>query len=179
MTSQIRSSLIIIAVIGAYALVLSAAAEAHGGGNWNAFRIDAANDDAREQALATRDRVANIIRGRGGNEVWNEDSFREARDSLITVKEVVDEILEHYVADGVNLDSAPALKNDPRAGRTVAASRALSASIALLEYAPSLPTQNEFIDEFYASGPSSLLYELIGAHVDRMDLYELVTPPEE
>jgi len=171
-----------MSVSSALALVLLATAgdiSAHGGGNWNAFRIDGVNNNARRQVLTIQNEMAQIIRGRSDAGEWPIGALRATRDASITVKEEVDEVLEHYVIDGVNIQVFTVLQAEPRAGRTVAASRALGAGIALIEHAASLESAEEFIADFYAGGLTSRLYELLEAHGERMDLYELLTTAEE
>lgn len=150
----------------------------HGGGNWNAFTIDVVNDAAEMQVTKTQLIVSDIIRGRRGSDDWPLPSLREQLDALITAKEEVDEVLEHYVIDGVNVQQAGELHSKPRVGRTASASRALGASIALLEHAGIVDTRDEFVDEFYSGELAARLYELLEAHVDRMSLYRLLTDDE-
>lgn len=152
-----------------------ATAPGHGGGNWNAFTIDKVNDTARARVLDVQALLSNIIRGRGAGDGWPPSEFRVKRDELITVKEEVDEILEHYVIDGVNVQAMQALHAEPRAGRTAAASRALDAGIALLEHAASLPDPDKVVEDFYSGGLAARLYELLEAHSDRMDVYAALT----
>lgn len=160
-------------------LFLAPAAMSHGGGNWNAFTIDVVNDAAETQVTKTQLIVSDIIRGRRGMDDWPLPSLREQRDALITAKEEVDEVLEHYVTDGINVQQASELHSKPRVGRTVAASRALGASIALLEHAGTVDTRDKFVGEFYSGGPAARLYELLEAHVDRMTLYGMLTGDDE
>ncbi|MFZ9051601.1 MAG: hypothetical protein ACO22K_01215 [Woeseiaceae bacterium] len=159
--------------------VMSAGAHAHGGGNWNAFRIDGVNDNARARIIAIQSIFGEIIRGRSGSDQWPVPALRETRDTLITVKEEVDEVLEHYVIDGINIQMFANLQAEPRAGRTVAASRALDAGIALIDHAASFASADDFIADFYGGGLAARLYELLEAHGERMDLYKLLTPVEE
>lgn len=170
--------------LGFFAMVLpllffASLAMSHGGGNWNAFRIDVVNDAAQTQVIETQLIVSDIIRGRRGTDEWPLPSLREKRDALITAKEEVDEVLEHYAIDGINVQQVTELHDKPRVGRTVAASRALGASIALLELAGSTETSDKFIDDFYSAGLAARLYELLESHVDRMALYSLLTVDDE
>ena len=175
---------IIIFLAGLFAMLsalifLAPTAMPHGGGNWNGFTIDVVNDTAEAQVTKTQLIVSDIIRGRQGTDDWPLPSLREQRDSLITAKEEVDEVLEQYVTDGINVQQVTELHSKPRVGRTVAASRALGASIALLERAGTVDTRDNFIAEFYSGGPAARLYELLEAHVDRMALYSLLTGDNE
>lgn len=153
---------------------------AHGGGNWNAFTIDRVNDSAQMQVLELQQEISNLIRGRAEAATWPMPELQRMRDELLSVKEEVDEILEHYVTDGANLQLAQNLRAEPRMGRTAAASRSLEASISLLTHAATLESQDAFVKEFYARGPAAVLYELLEAHKDRMDLYgELMAIAEQ
>jgi hypothetical protein len=97
--------------------------------------------------------------------------LQRMRDDLLSVKEEVDEILEHYVTDGANLQLTENLRAEPRMGRTAAASRSLEASISLIRHAATLDNREAFSKEFYSGGTAAFLYELLEAHKDRMDLY--------
>lgn len=152
---------------------------AHGGGNWDPFTIDGVNDDAHGRLLEVQGLMSEVIRGRVGGDEWPLAEFKQLRDALITVKEEVDEVLEHYVLDGVNIQVAPELRAKPRAGRSAAASAGLNAGIAVIDHAISLESADAFVQEFYAAGLASRLYELLGAHLDRMELYVVLTVEAE
>ncbi len=154
-------------------------ASAHGGGNWDPFTIDGVNDRARVEVLKVQALISEVIRGRAGADTWPVAGLSELRDALITVKEEVDEILEHYLIDGVNVQLLAALHEEPRAGRTVAASRALDAGIAILDHAASRENADAFVSEFYAAGMAARLFELLEANVDRLDLYAALTAVAE
>ncbi len=157
--------------IGLIAVISLAQVWAHGGGNWDPFTIDGVNESARGEVMKVTILVADVIRGRAGVDDWPVNGLQEARDALITVKEEVDEILEHYLNDDVNVQIVSILHANPRAGRTVAASRALDAGIAIIEYAASRDNADAFIAEFYAGDMPARLFELLEVNVDRMDLY--------
>ncbi|MDH3546928.1 MAG: hypothetical protein OEN22_07495 [Gammaproteobacteria bacterium] len=147
---------------------------AHEVSNYSEFTIDAVNDNALGRSLEIQGLMSEVIRGRIGGDEWPVTEFRELRDSLTTIKEEVDEILAHYVFDGVEIQVALELRAEPRIGRTAAASGALKAGIALIDQAASLASADEFITEFYAGGMAARLYELLEAHVDRMELYAVL-----
>ena len=161
----------LFAVVASLAMMSFAQVRAHGGGNWDPFTIDAANDDARSEVLKVHALMTDVIRGRAGADDWPVNGLHEMRDALLTVKEVVDEILEHYLIEGLDVQSVSVLHANPRAGRTVAASRALDAGIAIIEYAASRDNADAFIAEFYAGDMPARLFELLEVNVDRMDLY--------
>ncbi len=148
---------------------------AHGGGNWNDFTIDRMNNDAEKRVLKLQQEISNLIRMRTETKVWPMPEFQRLRDELLSAKEEVDEVLEHFVSDGENLQLTENLRASPRMGRTAAASRALEASVALIGRAAALENQEAFVKEFYAHGLAAYLYELLEAHKDRMDLYGELT----
>ncbi|MDH3531802.1 MAG: hypothetical protein OEO82_02675 [Gammaproteobacteria bacterium] len=158
-------------------LALSPASEviAHGGGNWDPFTIDTVNDKARDRLLELQALVSEVIRGRIGNDEWPLGELRESRDQLLTLKEDVDEIVAHFVFDGVNIQAASQLRTEPRAGRAEAANRGIAAGIALIEHAMSFENAEAVVGDFYAFGMTARLYELLGAHIDRMELYAVLT----
>ncbi len=163
------------AVVASLAMMSFDQVRAHGGDNWEPFTIDGVNDDARGEVLKVHTLMADVIRGRAGTDDWPVDGLKEMRDALLTVKEVIDEILEHYLFEGINVQTVSALHAKPRAGRTVAASRALAAGIAIIEYAASLDNADVFITEFYTGDLPARLFELLEVNVDRMDLYAAMT----
>lgn len=148
---------------------------AHGGGNWNAFTIDRVNNNAKDKVLELQQVVSNVIRSRTEVSAWPMPELQGMHDPLLSVKEEVDEILEHYVADGANLQAPENLRAEPRMGRTAAASRSLDACIALITHAAGLDSKEAFVSEFYSRGTAAHLYELLEAHKDRMDLYGELT----
>ncbi len=152
---------------------------AHGGDNWEPFTIDGVNDKARVEVLKVQALMADVIRGRVGADDWPVAGLQETRDSLLTTKEVVDEILEHYLVEGVDVRSLAALHAEPRSGRTVAASRSLAAGIDLIEYAATLDDADAFITKFYLGELPARLFELLEVNVDRMDLYAAMTANAE
>lgn len=150
-------------------------AVAHGGGNWSAYNIDRVLDDVKERVLDAQSEMSDIIRRRSLAETWPAPGLDRMRDELIVLQEQVDEILDHYLAEGVNLTSPEQLRATPMSGRSVAAGAALTACVALLARASDLETQDAFIGELYSGGPAARLLELVDAHRDRMDLYEALT----
>jgi hypothetical protein len=152
---------------------------AHGGDNWDPFMIDGVNDNARVEVLKVQALMADVIRGRIGAEDWPVAGLQEMRDSLLTAKEVVDEVLEHYLVEGVDVRSTAALHAEPRAGRSVAASRSLAAGISIIEYAATLADADTFITKFYLGDMPARLFELLEVNVDRMDLYAAMTANAE
>lgn len=179
MKSIVTRTLTCSAAAALLAFLPAAEAPAHGGGNWDAFTIDTVNDNARGRTRDAQLLLSDVILGRDGKEEWPLSSLKRARDELITVKEEVDEVLEHYVLDGTNIQIPASLHAEPRAGRTVAASGALNAGIALLDYAAAFEKADDFIAEFYSGGLAAKLYELLEAHGDRMDLYAELTRHDE
>ena len=169
----------LFAVVACLAVMSSVQVRAHGGGNWDPFTIDGVNDDARIEVSKVHALMAAVIRGRSGADDWPVDGMQEMRDALLTIKEVVDEVLEHYVIDGVDVRSVATLHDHPRAGRTVAASRALAAGIAIIEHAASLDNADAFITEFYAGDMAARLFELLEVNADRMELYAAMTENAE
>jgi hypothetical protein len=152
---------------------------AHGGGNWNDFTIDRVNNSAQSKVLELQQAVSSLIRSRTETTDWPMPELQRLRDDLLSVKEEVDEILEHYVSDGANLQLLENLRADPRMGRTAAASRSLDACIALIAHAATLENKDAFIKEFYSRGTAAYLYELLEAHKDRMALYGELTAAME
>jgi len=179
MKMKTKSYFVSYAIVVLLALSPAAEVTAHGGGNWDPFTIDTVNNHAHERLLELRGLMSEVIRGRMGDEEWPLAEFQETRDQMITVKEEVDEILEHFVLDGMNIQDTSLLRTKPRAGRSEAANRGLDAGIAMIEHATSLESAEAVIGDFYARGMTARLYELLEAHIDRMELYAVLTSQSE
>jgi hypothetical protein len=174
----ISKRIFVVSILSISLIVLSAPFDhvrAHGGDNWFPFTIDGVNDNARVEALKVQGLMADVIRGRTGAEDWPIAGLQEVRDSLLMAKEVVDEVLEHYLVEGIDIRSVSALHTEPRAGRTVAASRSLAAGISIIEYAATLDDADAFITQFYLGDMPAQLFELLEVNIDRMDLYAAMT----
>lgn len=174
-----RRVLGIVIGTGVLCTLFSCALWPHGGDNWDPFTIDGVNDTARIEIAKVQVVMADVLRGRAGRDGWPVAGLAEQRDALLTAKELVDEILEHYAFEGVNVQYLPALHAEPRAGRTYAASRALDAGIAIIDHAASLDGADPFVADFYAGGMTARLIELLDTNVDRMDLYAALTTNAE
>ena len=179
MGGERRRVLGIVLATGVLFTLLSCELWPHGGDNWDPFTIDGVNDSASIEIAKVQAVMADVLRGRAGRDAWPIASLAEQRDALLTVKELVDEILEHYSYEGVNVQYPPALHAEPRAGRTYAASRALDAGIAIIDHAALLDGADSFIAEFYAGGMTARLLELLETNVDRMNLYAALTTSAE
>ena len=175
MKTERRRILTITLATGLLSTLLSCELWPHGGDNWDPFTIDAANDSARIEIVKVQATMADVLRGRTGRDGWPIASLALQRDALIMIKEQVDEILEHYAFEGVNVQYPPSLHAEPRAGRTFAASRSLDASIAIIDHAATLASADDFVADFYAGGIVARLLELLESNVDRMDLYAALT----
>ena len=171
-----RRRIIAIALAtGLLSTLLSCELWPHGGDNWDPFTIDAANDLARVEIVKVQAVMADVLRGRAGRDEWPIAGLAQQRDALFTIKEQIDEILEHYAFEGVNVRYPPSLHAEPRAGRTFAASRSLDASIAIIDHTATLASADEFVADFYAGGIVARLLELLESNMDRMDLYAALT----
>ncbi|MBT8100179.1 MAG: hypothetical protein KJO82_10530 [Gammaproteobacteria bacterium] len=175
MVVERRRALGFVIATGLLCTLLSCELWPHGGDNWDPFTIDSVNDSARIEIAKVQGVMADVLRGRAGRDGWPVTGLVEQRDALLTAKELVDEILEHYAFEGVNVQYLPALHAEPRAGRTYAASRALDAGIAIIDHAVTLDSADPFIAEFYAGGMTARLIELLDTNADRMDLYAALT----
>lgn len=167
LVTKLNASMVVV-LLG---LFLQGESFAHDSANLNVPTIDATNDRARANVIKVYGLMTELILGRVKSESWPAPELKRLRDELITIKGEIDEVLEHYIIDGVDVQQVSALHREPRAGRSAAASAALAAGIALLDRASSMQQADDFAKEFYAQGPTNRLYELIGAHADRMDLY--------
>lgn len=168
--------------VGVYIFAMLVAAQSafgHGGGNWNAFRIDRVTDDAYDRVVEAQAQIGNIISQRTRVDEWPAPALKHRRDELIGLKDEMDEILEHFILDGLNIDHPDTRRAEPRVGRSLAASKALNAVIALLNRALDSEDQSAFVAEFYGGGPAAWMYESIDSNLDRMVLYSLLFEDRE
>lgn len=157
------------------AITVSVEAIAHGGGNWHEFTIERVNDEVHGRIVRIQQDLTTLIRGQSGDvSASPAEELTRTRDELIEAKEQVEEILEHYAVEGVNVHAPQVRRAQPIIGRTMAANSALEAGIGILNRAIQLDDRKAFIEEFYSQQDLTHLFQLLESHRDRMELYEIV-----
>lgn len=167
---------IIAAVLAGF---MTGAAFAHDAGNLNEFTVARANDAAAEKIVEAQTLLTKVLRGGDKDKAWPLPALEQLQEDFRHMKEDADLSMDYLVNQGINIRSPQALKENPLAGRTVSATRALETGLALLEHAGSLDSREAFVKEVYTRGMAYYMYDLLDAYRDKMDLYAaLMKEPE-
>jgi len=167
---QISSLHKAILSLGFFCCISSVAA--HDIGNLNDASLDRTNDIVVTSVERVQQLLANIFQYSPSPAIWPHPEILKIRDELLHMQEETVMALEYLVDNGINIQNPHVLRSDPMAGRTVSASQAIDVAMNLLNHAASLASQDDFIKEIYNSGLSAYMYNLLGAHKDRMELYK-------
>jgi hypothetical protein len=144
---------------------------AHGESDWNDFKIDNKGDSVATTLQHVRTVISDVILGRRAVSRWPDQELLRARDELLHLNEELDGLLDYLKEDGTQLQFSKALRENPRAGRSVAASHAVEACIDLLEHINSLDGPAAFEMELETDGIGVYMFDLMDAYTDQMDLY--------
>ena len=166
------SLLKIIAVM--LSLIISFNGQAHEYTNLNEIMIDRTNESIGSSITQVQSYLSEIFRQRYKPETWPDTKLTVLRNDLMHQKEEANMSLDYFVANGVNIQSAEALFNNPLAGRALAASQGIETAFALLKYVNTLESQEAFVKEIYSGGISAYMYNLITAYREKMDLYKSI-----
>jgi len=161
-------------------LILAGAADvaAHGELDWNDFTIDNKTAAVETSIQRTRKVISDIVLGRREVPKWPDSELLRAKDDLVNLKEELDDMLDHFVEDGVRLQLTQSLRANPRAGRAVAGSHAIEIGIELIDHIGSLDGPTAFADELHEGGIGAYMFDLMDAYADNMGLYgELMDKP--
>lgn len=147
-------------------------ANAHDAGNLNEVIIERTNQSAVKQVLAVQNRLTALIRSSGESSTWPDADLQGLSDDLRHLQEDLVLSLDYFANQGLNLQNKDVLKENPIAGRAVAANRAVETGMALLNHIGSLDNRNAFVQDIYSRGLSYYMYDLVGAYQDKLSLYE-------
>jgi hypothetical protein len=104
-----------------------------------------------------------------------DDSYVKAFERLHKVNpaEEIEEMLNHLKEeDGIYLQLASALRDNPQAGRSVAGAHALETASELVDYVSSMEGPEAFINELETDGVSVYMIDLMDAYTDTMGVYK-------
>lgn len=145
---------------------------AHGETNWNDFTIDRVNNQVLTSVGRVQDLIANVVLSEKKPASWPTPVMQQTEKELKELQEDVNDMVDHLVQDGLDVQSAEQLMNNPRAGRGVAASRALQTSLDLLDHAASLAGRDALAKELHTDGLAAYMYDLLDAQKRNMALYK-------
>lgn len=153
---------------------------AHGEDYWNDFVINNKNDQV-EISMAQVTRVlGDVARSRRQVTSWPDPEIRSLQINLEAMQEEIDAMLIHLKeADGIYLQLASALRENPQAGRSVAGSHALEMAIELLDYVSTLEGPEAFAEELKSDGVSVYMIDLMDAYTDTMGVYKTLQESQQ
>jgi len=144
---------------------------AHDAGALNDPAVDRTNDAIAASMLQVQVSLTEIFQASQSSSIWPVPEIDRMQKDILHLKEEADLTLEYLLANGINIQSSEALIANPRAGRSVSASHAIATATSLLKHAATLEKQEDFRKEIYTGGLAAYMYNLLGAHRDKMQLY--------
>ena len=144
---------------------------AHDYTSLNEFQIDRANDATSENILQIQLFLRDMVQRVHVSSQWPELKLQVMGEALLHQKEEAELGLEYFSSTGINTQSPQAQLENPLIGRTVSAQQAINTTQLLIKYLGTLESQDAFISEVYSGGKSSILYNLMAAQREKMDIY--------
>ena len=152
-------------------LLACTGALAHDAANLNDTGVERMNDAIAAKMLEAQVLLSEYFQRRRKPANWPDEDLTRLESDLEHMKEDADMSLEYFLAQGVNIQSPAVLRENPIAGRAVAASQAVNTAIALARHVLELESQEALVKEVYAQGLTAYMYNLVGAYREKMDLY--------
>lgn len=137
----------------------------------NEYQIDRANDATSDNILQIQLFLREMVQQAHVSSRWPEIKLQAMGDALLHQKEEAALGLEYFISIGINVQSPQAQLENPLVGRTVSAGQAIDTTQALIRHLATLTSQDAFIQEVYAGGKASILYNLMAAQREKMDIY--------
>lgn len=144
---------------------------AHDYTSLNEFQIDRANDATSENILQIQLFLRDMVQRVHVSSQWPELKLKVMGEALLHQQEEAELGLEYFSSTGVNVQSPQTQLENPLIGRTVSAGQAINTTQLLIKYLGTLENQDAFISEVYSGGKSSILYNLMAAQREKMDIY--------
>jgi hypothetical protein len=140
---------------------------------WNDFIIDNKNDIVETTIEHVRKEIADIVLARRKVTSWPDPVLRQLKIELVVLQEELEYMLEHLKEeDGIHLQLPTALRENPQAGRSVAASHAVEMAIMLVDHIAGLEDQYKFEEELHEEGIGAYMFDLMDAYADTMSVYK-------
>ncbi len=160
-------------VLVLYLSLTSVFVSAHTEGAWNDFMIDNKNDTAGDMLAYVRKQIADIALGRKQVRSWPDPVLVQLRRDLMILVEEYEYMLNHLQeADGIHIQIKSTLLENPRAGRSVAASYAVELALELVEHIASQEDQYAFKRELNQDGKGAYIFDLMDSYTDSMAAYK-------
>ncbi len=158
-----------------YLSFTSVSVSAHMEGAWNDFMIDNKNDRAEVTLSYVRKQIADISLGRKSVTSWPDPVLIQLRRDLLILIEEYEFMLSHLEeADGIHIQIKSTLLENPRAGRSVAASYAVELALELVNHIASQEDQYAFKKELNVDGKGAYIFDLMDSYTESMAVYKLL-----
>lgn len=144
---------------------------AHDYTSLNEYQIDRANDATSENIMQIQLFLRDMVSQVHVSTRWPEQKLEMMGEALLHQKEETALGLEFFISTGIDVQSLQSQLKNPLVGRTVAGNQALDTVTTLIKYLGTLESQDAFIQEVYSGGKSSILYNLMAAQREKMDIY--------
>lgn len=146
---------------------------AHTEGAWNDFMIDNKNDTAAVTLAYVRKQIADLALGKKRVSNWPDPVLMQLKRDLLVLIEEYEYMLNHLQeADGIHIQIKRTLLENPRAGRSVAASYAVELALELVEHIASQEDQFAFKRELNVDGKGAYIFDLMESYTDSMAVYK-------
>jgi len=158
-------------VLFLYSLLLFTNVCAHDYSSLNEYQIDRTNDTISAGILQLQLFLGDMFRQKYISGRWPDPKLIALRDDLLHQQTETALGREYFESVGINIQSPDVLLTNPVAGRTVAAGQVVDTALALIKNINLMENQDAFIKEVYAGGQASVMYNLLAAHREKMDIY--------
>ena len=146
---------------------------AHTEGAWNDFMIDNKNDTAEVTLAYVRKQIADLALGKKRVTNWPDPELMQLKRDLLVLIEEYEYMLNHLQeADGIHIQIKRTLLENPRAGRSVAASYAVELALELVEHIASQEDQYAFKRELNVDGKGAYIFDLMDSYTESMSVYK-------
>ncbi len=135
--------------------------------------IDNKNDNAAVMLTYVRKQIADIALGRKQMTSWPDPILIQLRRDLMILVEEYEYMLNHLQeADGIHIQIKQTLLDNPRAGRSVAASYAVELALELVEHIAAQEDQYAFKRELNQDGKGAYIFDLMDSYTESISVYK-------
>jgi hypothetical protein len=145
--------------------------DAHDASTMNDNAVDDINANAAKGVLDLQATLSAIFQRQQPDTKWPHPALELLELEMMHLQEETDLSLEYLFLNGVNIQSAQEMIQNPRAGGAVAASQAVITGLALIKRTAAMESLDAFVKEIYSGGQAAYMYNLVGAYREKMDLY--------
>lgn len=160
-----------VAMLWIVSLVFAGDVLAHGDMDWNDFTIDNKNNSVEVSLQQVRKLIGDLVLDRRPVPTWPDPDLLRVKAELLDLQEEMDDLLNHFGEDKINIRLPSSLRQHPRAGRSVAASHAIEVAVDLLSHIARSDGPESFEEELHEGGIGSYMFDLMESYADMMSLY--------